>query len=912
MRKIVDIENPDDYLNSGSEVDVALDFSEFNTVAVSEEWLKVALEITGDFETAGDPWRMVAGNFDGQGISCGILQWNIGQGSLQPKVKACGEAVIRRCMPVYGSQLWEACRKPITEGLRIVNSWQFIQNGKYKIREPILRELQELVGSREMIQQQVNSIKRVGQRAFDEAKRWAKDSRGAEQPSLREFCWFFDIITQNGGLEGLWVNDVRAFTARHSAQRVDDVICNEILNFPVYPTLRGHKDDAKENVALWRNNIPPDYLDLFVLSYLRTLKSKRQYWIVVMNRKGTIAFTRGYVNGSLENFSQLRNEQFLSSFEASDLPEKSLEIAGIIKSLEGSECDGNYECQSTIQLLSDPKSEVIVSTSSVSLQSLLETAFSNRLPVGLELAREAGKLEIRRITLLREKTEAAKEKIVFSIPVGIDGVNFEGGDAEDVLRWGPEGFRICPDYTFLITDSVTNRLLRFNLAGELVEIIEVKDATGITDAVMSRDGTFFVLDKAAMQPAILLLSADGEVKDKVSLTGDIPEIGLSGLFLDSQERILLEMFGGSEYRSLHNAEAEAVFSANENIKTIIDADYGDFTTDYGNFTGSSRGGVTIDDKLFAAVEVDNFLGSLNILHVTPRGEVFVLVEEVTSTPEISVDQSVHYFASDGSLIGKARVPISESYTFVQHNIAVAPDNQVYAMLTHPGGADIVRLTFVSALEPILAPIITDEIRIEREKGLASAALPQISRDQILRNAQAYIDCETELSEQNINGNCPGRIKPRYLGAPGRYKSVPYDWGGWDTIADFQRFMLQGRQAGDIVRTGQKTVENCSKGVDCSGFVTRCWGIESQKYGTATLPQISVEIPLSQIKPGDILNKVSDHVVIFAKFEMVNQRPVRVLTWEATMGNRNDRAVHAWWSWSRLASYTPRRYRGVSS
>ncbi|HEX9963276.1 MAG TPA: hypothetical protein VGB00_20255 [Pyrinomonadaceae bacterium] len=755
-----------------------------------------------------------------------------------------------------------------------------------------------------MIQQQVNSVKQVGQTAFNEAKRWARDSRSAEQPTLREFCWFFDIITQNGGMKGLWVNDVRAFINRHSAQRVDDVICSEILKFPVYRTLQGHREDAENNVALWRNNVPPDYLDLFVLSYLRTLKSTRKYWIVVMNRKGTIAFTRGYVNGSRENFPRLRNEGFLNSFEALDLPEKNLEIEGIVKSLEGSDDEGNYECQATIQLSSDPKSEVIVSTSSISLQSLLETAFSDRLPVSLELNREAGKLEIKRIILRQKKTEAAKEKIVFSIPTGTGGVNFEGGNAEDVLRWGPEGFRICPDYTFLITDSVTNRLLRFNVAGELLQIIEIKDAAGITDAVMSRDGIFFVLDKAAMQPTILVLSSDGEVKDKASLTGDTPEIGLSGLLLDSQDRILLEMFGGSEYRSPHNREAEAIFSANENIKTIIDADYG-------NFTGSSRGGVTIDDKLFAAIEVDNFLGSLNILHVTPRDEVFVLVEEVTSTPEISVDQSVHYFASDGSLIGKARVPISESYTFVQHNIAVAPDNQVYAMLTHPDGADIVRLTFVSALEPILAPIITDEIETESEKELA-AALPPISRDQILQNAQAYIDSETELSEQNINGNCPGRIKPRYLGAPGKYKSVPYDWGGWDTIADFQRFMLQGRQAGDIVRTGQKTVESCSRGVDCSGFVTRCWGIESQKYGTATLPQISVEIPLSQIKPGDILNKVSDHVVIFAKFEMVNQRPVRVLTWEATMGNRNDRAVHTWWSWSRLASYTARRYRGVSS
>lgn len=43
----------------------------------------LALNITGSFE-GHVGWKSIAGNFDGQGISLGLLQQNLGQGSLQP------------------------------------------------------------------------------------------------------------------------------------------------------------------------------------------------------------------------------------------------------------------------------------------------------------------------------------------------------------------------------------------------------------------------------------------------------------------------------------------------------------------------------------------------------------------------------------------------------------------------------------------------------------------------------------------------------------------------------------------------------------------------------------------------------------------------------------------------------------
>ena len=56
-------------------------------MTVTNDEVAVAISVTGTFENSGDPYLGVTGNFDGMGISCGVLQWNIGSNSLQPLVR---------------------------------------------------------------------------------------------------------------------------------------------------------------------------------------------------------------------------------------------------------------------------------------------------------------------------------------------------------------------------------------------------------------------------------------------------------------------------------------------------------------------------------------------------------------------------------------------------------------------------------------------------------------------------------------------------------------------------------------------------------------------------------------------------------------------------------------------------------
>lgn len=263
---------------------------------VDQTWLSTALETTGDFETAGNPWGGVTGDFDGMGLSSGVLQWNIGSNSLQPLVKAAGEAAVRATMPRHGAKFWEANNTTVAKGLAIVRAWQ---GGGARLPAEIKAELVAFMCSAPMVAQQMAAAGKVARTAERLAIQWAA-SRWSAPHTKRDFCWFFDLVTQNGGLKGLTLADVKAFVTRHgNATKATADICDWLAAMP-----RAHAGfkDCWRNAQLWRGAVDPAWRDLFILSYLRAQKARTEYAGVVMNRKGTIALAQGRVNAEMMNF----------------------------------------------------------------------------------------------------------------------------------------------------------------------------------------------------------------------------------------------------------------------------------------------------------------------------------------------------------------------------------------------------------------------------------------------------------------------------------------------------------------------------------------------------------------------------------------------------------------------------------
>ena len=105
-------------------------------------------------------------------------------------------------------------------------------------------------------------------------------------------------------------------------------------------------------------------------------------------------------------------------------------------------------------------------------------------------------------------------------------------------------------------------------------------------------------------------------------------------------------------------------------------------------------------------------------------------------------------------------------------------------------------------------------------------------------------------------------------------SLPYQWGGFDTPESFLRKIAAGKKAGDVGDASKRklgdagtSTESC--GIDCSGFVSRCWNL-NRPYSTAEMHQICDPLKSwDELLPGDILLN-SKHVVLFAKWSVAGK------------------------------------------
>lgn len=264
---------------------------------VSDDFLTAGLKITGHFEDSADPLAAVSGNFDGQGISLGVLQWNIGSNSLQPIVRFLGKAAVTATMPQFGGDLWNACNTTVTAGLSIVRAWQ----PDNKLPTACFNELKAFVRAQPFQTRQMTVARTVGNTAWNTANDWAA-KRGLNTVSKKDFCWFYDVYTQNGGPKSLTVKNVNDFIANHGANSAEDLVCDWLA-------LRQDDNhgaiDSRKNASLWRNGVGDNNLFLFIASYLRVQLANPMWQSDAMNRKGTIVLGIGWVHGQKENLTPI-------------------------------------------------------------------------------------------------------------------------------------------------------------------------------------------------------------------------------------------------------------------------------------------------------------------------------------------------------------------------------------------------------------------------------------------------------------------------------------------------------------------------------------------------------------------------------------------------------------------------------
>lgn len=153
--------------------------------------------LTGSFETSSPVplcFSGLTGNFDGQGISFGALQWNFGQGSLQPllqKMITLHQPVIAA---VFGAGFAELQRMlAMTDKADQVTWAKGIQTAKFTIKQPWRGYFSALGQTSEYQAIQGDAAAAVYAKGLGYCRQFGLKSQ-------RAAALMFDIVTQNGSI----------------------------------------------------------------------------------------------------------------------------------------------------------------------------------------------------------------------------------------------------------------------------------------------------------------------------------------------------------------------------------------------------------------------------------------------------------------------------------------------------------------------------------------------------------------------------------------------------------------------------------------------------------------------------------------------------------------------------------------
>ncbi|MGE5401836.1 MAG: T9SS type A sorting domain-containing protein [Ignavibacteriales bacterium] len=362
-----------------------------------------------------------------------------------------------------------------------------------------------------------------------------------------------------------------------------------------------------------------------------------------------------------------------------------------------------------------------------------------------------------------------------------------------------------------------------------------------------------------------------------------------------------------------------------------------FADDCGVLSNASGEKVTVNVKnrneLVLNYEIQNFnktfklnfpssLAYSDLIGIDSKGNSFVLVETYLSEIPLKVKREVYTLSPEGSILSILEIP-SIKYLYMVRDFQIDADGNLYHLLTEKDKLTLIRwsnLTIPASRKISYPSEYNYELHynniVPHAEAVVSTSLNEISgkqnfgiqavsRNTALRLAESYVlykyQCkQNNLAPSNVTGPDGDLVRtPSWL-IVGMNAKVPYMWGGFCTLSDFSYGLLNGRYSGDINTAG---VSGYAVGVDCSGFVSRCWSL-SYHCTTSGMPNITTQYSSwDEMKPGDAV-LTNGHVRMF--IDKASNGALRVVE-----ASGRDWAV-SYWSYtpSDLTAYTPRSYNGM--
>jgi hypothetical protein len=322
------------------------------------------------------------------------------------------------------------------------------------------------------------------------------------------------------------------------------------------------------------------------------------------------------------------------------------------------------------------------------------------------------------------------------------------------------------------------------------------------------------------------------------------------------------------------------------------------------------------------VRVKDRLGAVEILDVSAKGGTYVFTENILPASQGPSVPFVVRFDARGRLDAIYDLPIGPDQFPSRRFVTISENGDVLYLKSDASGVNILDLPRRSPKGKVIeaAPVKAatgkaSAADLAAEQAVITAVRPG-TRLGAVQIGLAFEGLKWKVSPQNYgpdpDAKCTGfddrTRRPGYLqGKVGQeVRGVPYCWGCFGSFVAFKRAVDRGAMAGNWCTKNDPRRDVV--GVDCSAFVSQCWGLNRQ-YTTSDLPQITEVLadPWS-LKPGDALNKPGSHVMLFVKF--TPDRKAEVL--EASTGGCNGRVCRNVYPLSVLLArgYQPIRYKAL--
>lgn len=208
----------------------------------------------------------------------------------------------------------------------------------------------------------------------------------------------------------------------------------------------------------------------------------------------------------------------------------------------------------------------------------------------------------------------------------------------------------------------------------------------------------------------------------------------------------------------------------------------------------------------------------------------------------------------------------------------------------------------------------------------------LTRAEVLQIAQAYAQHQWHGTSTNIYHGLDAKgvrvdtPDAEWWGRGGWYADgrlstgLPYCWNGDSTLAEFDAGISNGLPAGcmfkNLDRKHDPPDSDLPVGVDCSGFVGRCWHLKVRK-STYDMSDVTYQLPtLDALRPGDAVNRPHGHIILFIAW--TDDKHDKMFVYEEGDARRSHELINHNWvhidtydrTWLEAHGFVPLRYRNI--